>query len=140
MRGWSPGTFNAVGYAKVHSLEKVAGDGQEGPASTQLAEPLVVSVADEDGAAMAGVVVSFAITAGEGSLSSATATTDANPCTFESFKSSITAITDANGRATTRLTLGSDLGTNTVEVSVTGTGTRDLYRDRHRASNALQSG
>ena len=95
-------TFTAVGYANPHSLEKIAGDGQEGPASTQLAEPLVVAVADEDGAVIAGVVVSFAVTAGGGTLSSATATTD------------------ANGRATTRLTLGSNLGTNTVEASVTG--------------------
>ena len=102
VEGLEPVTFSAVGYANAHSLEKVAGDGQEGPASTQLAEPLVVSVADEDGAAMAGVAVSFAVTAGGGTLSTTTATTN------------------ANGRATTRLTLGSNLGTNTVEASVTG--------------------
>ena len=100
--GLEPVTFTAVGYANPRSLEKISGDGQEGPASTQLAEPLMVAVADEDGAAIAGVAVSFAVTAGGGTLSSATATTD------------------ANGRATTRLTLGRDLGTNTVEVSVTG--------------------
>ena len=75
---------------------------QEGTASILLAEPLVVLVSDEDGAAMAGMVVSFAVTAGGGTLSAATATTD------------------ANGRAATRLTLGSDPGTNTV--SATGEG------------------
>ena len=51
---------------------------------------------------MAGVVVSFSVTAGGGLLSSTTATTD------------------ANGQAATRLTLGSELGTNTVEATVEG--------------------
>ena len=51
---------------------------------------------------MAGVVVSFSVTAGGGTLSDTTATTD------------------ANGRAATRLTLGSDAGTNTVSATVEG--------------------
>ena len=51
---------------------------------------------------MAGVIVSFAVTAGGGTLSSATATTD------------------ANGRAATRLTIGSDPGTNMVSATVEG--------------------
>ena len=85
-----------------HSLTKVSGDNQEGTASVQLAEPFVVSVLDLAGAPLAGVIVSFSVTAGGGLLSS---TTDA---------------TDANGRATTRLTLGSDAGTNTVAATVEG--------------------
>ena len=105
------------GQSTSQTLAAVSGDGQEGPASTQLAEPLVVSVVDEDGAAMAGIDVTFAVTAGGGMLSSAT---DVNPCIFKSSKSSITAATDANGQATTRLTLGSDPGTNTVEATVAG--------------------
>ena len=48
------------------------------------------------------MVVSFAVTAGGGTLSSATATTN------------------ANGRARTWLTLGSEPGTNTVEATVEG--------------------
>ena len=67
-----------------------------------LAEPFVVSVLDEDGAAIAGAVVTFSVTAGGGTLSAATATTD------------------ANGQAVTRLTLGSDAGTNTVSATVEG--------------------
>ena len=63
--------------------------------------------------------VTFSITAGGGMLSSTTATTD-DPCTIESSTSVATAITDANGRAATRLTLGRDPGTNTVEATVTG--------------------
>ena len=85
-----------------HSLTKVSGGGQEGMASAQLAEPFVVSVLDQNSSPLAGVVVSFSVTAGGGLLSSTTATTD------------------ANGQAATRLTLGSDLGTNTVEATVEG--------------------
>ena len=101
-----------------HSLVKTSGEGQEGPASTQLAAPFVVSVLDEDGEAIVGEVVTFAVTAGGGMLSSTTAITDANPCTVVSSTSSTTATTDANGRAATRLTLGSQPGTNTVEATV----------------------
>ena len=100
-----------------HSLTQVSGDGQEGPANTQLAESFVVLALDEDGVAMTGVVVSFSVTAGGGMLS---ATTDANPCTIESSTSSTTATTDANGHAAIRLTLGSEPGTNTVEATVAG--------------------
>ncbi len=100
-----------------HSLTKVSGDSQEGPASTQLDEPFVISVLDQDGSPLAGVVVSFSVTAGGGTLSS---TTDTNPCTIESSTSSTTATTDANGQAATRLTLGSDAGTNTVSATVEG--------------------
>ena len=120
VKGLEPVTFSAVGYAIPHSLTKVSGDGQEGPASTQLAEPFVVLALNEDGTAVAGAVVTFSVTAGGGTLSSTTATTDANPCTIELSTSSTTVITDANGRAATRLTLGSDPGTNTVEATVEG--------------------
>lgn len=99
-----PVTFTATAakQAVPHRLTKVCGDDQEGTVSAPLTEPLVVSVSDEDGAAMAGVIVSFAVTAGGGTLSSATVTTN------------------ANGRAATRLTLGSDLGTNMVSATVEG--------------------
>ena len=100
-----------------HSLTKVSGDSQEGPASTQLDEPFVISVLDQDGSPLAGMVVSFAVTAGGGTLSS---TTDTNSCTIESSTSSTTATTDANGQAATRLTLGSESGTNTVSATVEG--------------------
>ena len=106
-----------LGYLMPHSLDKVSGDNQSGPANTQLTEPLVVFASDEDGTAMAGVRVSFTVTTDGGMLSS---NTDANPCIFRSAKSSIVVITDANGQATTKLTLGSEPGTNTIEVSVPG--------------------
>ena len=81
---------------------KVCGEDQEGTASQRLAKPLVVLVSDEDGTAIAGVAVSFAVTAGGGTLSTTTDTTN------------------ATGRARTYLTLGSELGTNTVEATVEG--------------------
>ena len=104
VEGLEPVTFTATAaeQAMPHRLTKVCGDSQEGTASILLAEPFVVSVSDEDGTAMAGVVVSFAVTTGGGTLSSATATTD------------------ATGRAATRLTLGSEPGTNTVSATVEG--------------------
>ena len=114
-----------AGYLMPHTLDKTSGEDQTGPASTQLAESFVVFAADEDGAAMAGVIVTFTVTAGGGMLS---ANTDANPCTFESAKSSITAITDATGQASTRLTLGSESGTNTVEIAVAGLEPEPLRR------------
>ena len=116
--GLEPVTFTATATEQTaHSLTKVSGDGHGGPASTQLAEPFVVSVLDQDGEAFAGVDVTFSVTAGGGMLSS---TTDANPCTIASSTSSATATTDANGQAATRLTLGSDPGTNTVSATVEG--------------------
>ena len=115
--GLEPVTFTATAVEQTHSLTKVSGDGQQGPASTQLAEPFVVSVLDQGGSPLAGVAVTFAVTAGEGLLSS---TTDANPCTIEESTSSITSTTDANGQAAARLTLGSQPGTNTVEATVEG--------------------
>ena len=100
-----------------HSLTQVSGDRQEGLAGAQLAEPFVVSVVDQDGSPLAGATVTFSVTAGGGMLSS---TTDANPCTIASSTSSATATTDANGQAATRLTLGSEPGTNIVEATVEG--------------------
>ena len=118
VEGLEPETFTATAIVQTaHTLAKVSGDNQEGPASTQLAAPFVVSVLDQAGSPLAGATVTFSVTAGGGLLSS---TTDANPCTIESSTSSTTATTDANGQAATRLTLGSEPGTNTVSATVEG--------------------
>ena len=114
---WDVSEITTVEQAMPHTLTKVSGAGQRGPASTQLAAPFVVSVLDQDGSPLAGVGVTFSVTAGGGLLSS---TTNAHPCTVESSTSSATATTDANGQAATRLTLGSDAGTNTVAATVEG--------------------
>ena len=103
VEGLEAETFTATAIEQTpHSLTKVSGDGQEGLAGIALAAPFVVSVLDENSAAMAGAVVTFVITTGRGMLSVETATTD------------------ADGQAATTLTLGSQPRTNTVEATVEG--------------------
>ena len=67
-----------------------------------LSQPFVVEAQDENGSPLVGVSVTFAVTAGGGMLSTTTTTTG------------------PNGRAQSTLTLGPNLGTNTVQVSATG--------------------
>ena len=82
------------------TLKKVGGDAQQGPSGKLLAEPLVVSVKDQNRQPLPGVVVTFAV-AGEGGTLSAVSDT-----------------TDAEGLAVTALTLGEELGTYTVVATV----------------------
>ena len=84
---------------RVFALSRA--DDQEGIAGGALATPFVVEVRDGDSVAFEGVPVTFTVTSGGGTLSAASVTTD------------------SNGRAESTLTLGSDAGTNTVEVAVT---------------------
>ena len=77
-------------------LEKSSGDGQKGQTDTQLKEPFVVTVSDQNKTPFEGVPVSFAVKAGGGKLS------------LES------TMTDSTGLASSTLTLGSQPGTNTV--------------------------
>ena len=84
------------------ALLKISGDNQKGVSFAPLSQPFVVEVQDANGSALAGVSVTFAVTAGGGTLST-----------------TITR-TDENGRAQSTLTLGPNLGTNTVEVSAAG--------------------
>ena len=78
---------------------KISGDGQQAAVNTPLLHPFVVEVRDQHNRLFSGVPVTFTITAGGGTLS-VTSTT-----------------TDANGRAQSTLTLGSDQKTNIVSVS-----------------------
>ena len=84
------------------ALLKISGDNQNGTSLIPLSQPLVVEVQDVNGSALAGISVRFAVTAGDGTLST-----------------TITR-TDENGRAQSILTLGPNLGTNTVQVSAAG--------------------
>ena len=86
------------------TLTRVSGDGQQGAPGDQLADPLAVSVRDEDGSGIAGAAVRFSVTSGGGTLSATTVTTD------------------TDGRAVATLTLGSEPGTNTVVATVSGLG------------------
>ena len=83
------------------ALLKISGDNQRSVSFAPLSQPFVVEVQAENGSVLEGVPVTFAVTAGGGTLS-VTSTT-----------------TDPSGRAQSTLTLGPNLGTNAVEVSAT---------------------
>ena len=88
---------------KAHpALLKISGDNQKGTSFVSLPQSFVIEAQDENGSALTGVSVTFAVTAGGGTLNT--------PITR----------TDTNGRAQSTLTLGPNLGTNTVQVSVAG--------------------
>ena len=82
------------------SLSKISGDAQQGTPGMALASPFVVEVRDENDVPFVGVPVTFAISAGDATLSATTTTTD------------------TNGRARTTLTLGTINRTYTVSVAV----------------------
>ena len=94
--------FTVEGGDPADALVKVSGDNQSGTPGRALANPFVVEVQDEDGDPLEGHRVSFEVTAGGGSLSETSATTG------------------SNGRAETTLTLGRQVGINSVEASVSG--------------------
>ena len=84
------------------ALLKISGDNQNGVSLTPLSHPFIVEAQDANGSALAGISVTFAVTAGGGTLST-----------------TITR-TNTNGRAQSTLTLGPNLGTNTVQISAAG--------------------
>ena len=94
-------TLTAVPPA-AHSLAKVSGDLQQGPVWTALTQPLVVQVLDENGNRIEGAEVTFAVTAGDGSLSVEKT------------------LTDAQGQAASLLTPSEAWGTILVKVTVEG--------------------
>ena len=77
------------------TLESVTGSGQSSETGSAIANPFVVRVLDQNGAAMSGVSVSFSVTPG-GTVNPSNATTG------------------SNGQAETRLTLGGTTGIYTV--------------------------
>ena len=98
----SRAVFTITAGAPAASLTKVSGDSQSGTPGNALTNPFVVEVKDADGETIEGIPVTFSVTAGGGSLSETSATTN------------------ANGRASTTLTLGSRTGVNSVQASVPG--------------------
>ncbi len=91
--------FNATGLAAAATtLSLTSGNGQTGQPSQAL-QPFVVRVSGANNIPIPGAAVTFAVTAGGGSLSVTQATTD------------------ATGFASTVLTLGPQQGTNTVSTS-----------------------
>ena len=91
------------------TLTMFSGNGQSGNPETQLDNPLVVLVTDQDGAPVNDKTVTFRVTFGDGSVSVKTETTN------------------ANGLAETILTLGPSIGGNLVEVSVDGISEKQTF-------------
>ncbi len=77
----------------------VSGQLQNGPPGSTLPNPLVVRAQDSAGIGLPGVSVTFTVTFGGGRVSPTTA------------------VTDGNGLASTRLTLGPQAGANVVSVT-----------------------
>ena len=100
--GLEPVTFTALGVAVPRALTKLSGDEQVSEAGAALGQPLVVEVRDQNGNPLPGATITFAITAGGGTLSATTVPTN------------------ADGRASTKLTLGRFPGTYTVRATVVG--------------------
>jgi len=94
-------TFRAAAtVGPPSSLAIVSGKNQMAVAGSTLPLPLVVKVADQYGNVVPGAVVGFQVTGGGGSLSAATATTD------------------ASGQAQVSWTLGAVAGANAVQASL----------------------
>ena len=98
------GHFRFVLFSEaLEPLTKISGDNQASLPNTTLPAPFVIEVRDlDDGSPLFEVPISFTVTAGGGSLSV------------------LHTETDWSGRAESVLTLGPNLGTNTVTVSAAG--------------------
>ncbi len=98
----SPVTFIVNVGEPPAALVYISGNNQSGRPGTRLANPFVVEVVDENDDPVSGASVTFAVTAGSGSLSVTSVTTN------------------GTGRAQTYLRLGDEVGENTVVARVTG--------------------
>jgi adhesin/invasin len=99
----SPLTITATAVAPVPSqLVGYSGNNQTARPGNPLPNPPAFLVTDPSGVPVPGVTVSFVVTAGGGTLSSPTS------------------ITNTDGIATVSWTLGSSLGTNTLQASISG--------------------
>jgi len=100
-------TFHASGLtAAPAKLEKVAGDGQSAAAGTAVATRPAVKVTDAGGNPVMDVLVTFAVTDGDGAVASP-----------------LLVATDANGVATvSSWTLGNDPGQNLLTATISGSG------------------
>ncbi len=103
-------TFKVTVALPPTTLLKASGDNQTGHTGAALAHPFVVEVRDANGSPASGVTVTFTVTGGGGSVKPETTRTN------------------ARGRASSRLTLGANPGTNSVRVSVDGLSRTTVFR------------
>ncbi len=118
----SPITFTSISQIQgAFTIAPGTGSGQSDTVLAQLSAPFQATVTDHLGAPVAGVIVSFNVTAGGGSLSQAADTSD------------------VSGHVTTILTLPSVAGGKSVQASVTGLlGSPVSFTATANAGNAAQ--
>jgi len=85
---------------RIASIEIVSGTPQSGPIGATLPQPLVVRILDQGGLPVEGVLVTWQVTSGGGSVTPSQSASD------------------ANGVASTSFRLGNALGTNTVTARI----------------------
>jgi hypothetical protein len=90
------------GSSPASAISRVTGDGQRGAAGQSLGRPFVTVVTNGSGIPVQGVIVTFSVQSGGGTLSNTQT------------------VTDSQGVATTTLVLGSRAGVNTVSAAATG--------------------
>ncbi|HEX7336239.1 MAG TPA: Ig-like domain-containing protein [Gemmatimonadales bacterium] len=101
----SPVAFTATAQpGSANGLVRVRGNAQSGEPGEELEDPLVVRLVDRQGNGVAGQPVTWVVGVGGGSVASTTT------------------ITDGNGEAETRWTLGPNPGVNTLNAVVSGVG------------------
>ena len=97
---WGPAACgDALITGTPTSLLIESGNGQAGPANSSLANPLVVVLHDVDGQPIKGETITWTVVSGNGTL---------NPAT---------SVTDEDGLAETRWTLGPVVGNQTVHAA-----------------------
>jgi len=102
----SPVEFTHTATAgSATALEEISGDGQSALVGTSLAEPLVVRAHDGSDNPVAGLAVAWIVGEGGGSFAPATS------------------VTDADGLASARWTLGPAPGRNSATAVISGVGT-----------------
>lgn len=90
-------TFNVTVNTVLGPISKVSGDAQSAVVGQQFAQPVVVQVKDQNGAAISGITVTFTATGGTVATANAT--------------------TDASGNASTAVTAGANAGAVTVSAA-----------------------
>jgi len=117
--------FRDINFVAVAlpTITKISGDNQTGAVGTTLPNPLVVQVKNSAGNPQSGVTVNFAVTSGDSSVSSPSA------------------VTNANGQASTILTLGASPGaispvTNTVSATATSIGSVTFSATANPSTNS----
>ena len=88
---------------RPYELVKISGDKQKGPMGSELENPFVVIVRDQFGDPLSRAQVRFTVISGSGTLAVEHT------------------LTGSEGRATSRLTVGRELGATSIEVTVAGT-------------------